>query len=176
MHFILFRTLISRLRVLLDPVQSSPETTDSICFHCFLRHRNSTGYCPAGSVDCCDKTGKLKEKEWSQIAQVKEASLLLNNNLAINQFTKSTTLQHLLIQVFSFLSSEAVARRCSIKKVFLKFFAQFTGKHLCRSLFFNKVAGLTKNDILSNDRRVLKIDVRHIVRGYIKFLVSCILL
>ena len=33
-------------------------------------------------------------------------------------------------------------RRCSIRKGVLKNFAKFTGKHLCQSLFFNKVAGL----------------------------------
>ena len=32
--------------------------------------------------------------------------------------------------------------RCSVKKGVLKNFAKFTGKHLCQSLFFNKVAGL----------------------------------
>ena len=32
-------------------------------------------------------------------------------------------------------------RRCSLKKVVLKNFAKFTGKHLCRSLFLNKAAG-----------------------------------
>ena len=31
-------------------------------------------------------------------------------------------------------------RRCSVKIV-LRTFAKFTGKHLCQSLFFNKVAG-----------------------------------
>ena len=35
---------------------------------------------------------------------------------------------------------EAVAR-CSVKKVF-KNFAKLTSKHLCKSLFFDKVAGL----------------------------------
>ena len=30
-------------------------------------------------------------------------------------------------------------RSCSIKKVLLKFFAKFTGKHHCSSLFFNKL-------------------------------------
>ena len=30
------------------------------------------------------------------------------------------------------LHPEAVARRCSVKKVFLKNFAKFTGKHLCQ--------------------------------------------
>ena len=32
-------------------------------------------------------------------------------------------------------------RRCSIKKAILKYFVIFTGKHLCRDLFLNKVAG-----------------------------------
>ena len=32
---------------------------------------------------------------------------------------------------------EAVTQRCPVKKVF---FAKFTGKHTCQSLFFNKVA------------------------------------
>ena len=33
-------------------------------------------------------------------------------------------------------------RRCSVKKGVLRNFAKFTGKHLCQSLLFNKVAGL----------------------------------
>ena len=32
--------------------------------------------------------------------------------------------------------------RCSVKMVFLNFFAEFTGKPLRRSLFFIKIAGL----------------------------------
>ena len=32
-------------------------------------------------------------------------------------------------------------RRCSVRKGLLRNFAIFTGKHLCQSLFFNKVAG-----------------------------------
>ena len=32
-------------------------------------------------------------------------------------------------------------RRCSIEKTILKHFVTFTGKHLCRGLFFNKIAG-----------------------------------
>ena len=37
------------------------------------------------------------------------------------------------IQIFIFDYIEAVAQRCSIKKVFFKNFAKFTGKHLCQS-------------------------------------------
>ena len=33
-------------------------------------------------------------------------------------------------------------RRCSVRKGVLRNFAKFTGKHLCQSLFFNKVADL----------------------------------
>ena len=33
-------------------------------------------------------------------------------------------------------------QRCSMKKGVLRNFAKFTGKHLCQSLFLNKVAGL----------------------------------
>ena len=32
--------------------------------------------------------------------------------------------------------------RCSVRKGVLRNFVKFTGKHLCQSLFFNKVAGL----------------------------------
>ena len=35
-------------------------------------------------------------------------------------------------------------RRCSVKKGVLRKFAKFTGKHLCQSLFLNKVAGALK--------------------------------
>ena len=36
-------------------------------------------------------------------------------------------------------------QRCSVRKGFLRKFAKFTEKHLCQSLFFNKVAGLTEH-------------------------------
>ena len=40
---------------------------------------------------------------------------------------------------FLFRSSH---QRCSMKKGVLRNFTKFTGKHLCQSLFFNKVTGL----------------------------------
>ena len=36
--------------------------------------------------------------------------------------------------------SRSCHRRCSVEKGVLKTFVKFTGKHLCQSLFFNKVA------------------------------------
>ena len=39
-------------------------------------------------------------------------------------------------------------RGCSVKKGFLINFSKFTGKHLCQSLFFNKVAGISPATLL----------------------------
>ena len=46
---------------------------------------------------------------------------------------------HIVTEKDMFRSSH---RRCSITKGVLRNFAKFTAKHLCQSLFFNKVAGL----------------------------------
>ena len=39
-------------------------------------------------------------------------------------------------------------RRCSIRKGALGDFAKFTGKHMCQSLFFNKVTDLRPATLL----------------------------
>ena len=44
--------------------------------------------------------------------------------------------------------SEAVIGRCSVKKVFLRNFGKFIGKHLRQSFYFNKVAGLSPATLL----------------------------
>ena len=44
--------------------------------------------------------------------------------------------------------SRSSHQRCSMKKGVLKNFTKFTGKHLCQSLFFNKVAGLRPTTLL----------------------------
>ena len=41
--------------------------------------------------------------------------------------------------------------RCSIKEGVPKKFAKFTRKHLCQSLFFNKIAGLKPATLLKRD-------------------------
>ena len=52
----------------------------------------------------------------------------------------SPSLLNFLKRKFTFNRSSH--QRCSIKKGVLRNFTKFTGKHLCQSLFFNKVAGL----------------------------------
>ena len=44
--------------------------------------------------------------------------------------------------MFEFLYTRSSHRRNSMRKGVLRNFAKFTGKHLCQSLFFNKVAAL----------------------------------
>ena len=41
-----------------------------------------------------------------------------------------------------FAEPEAVVWKCSVENLLLEISQIFTGKHLCQSLFFNKVAGL----------------------------------
>ena len=42
-------------------------------------------------------------------------------------------------------------RRSSVRKGVLRNFAKLTGKHLCQSLFFNKVAGLRPATLLKKE-------------------------
>ena len=44
--------------------------------------------------------------------------------------------------MYEYREKEAVVQRCSVKNGVLRNFTKFKGKHLCQSLFFNKVAGL----------------------------------
>ena len=49
------------------------------------------------------------------------------------------------IKILGYRSSH---QRCSMKKGVLRNFTKFTGKHLCQSLFFNKVAALRPATLL----------------------------
>ena len=63
----------------------------------------------------------------------------------VNLFHRSAN-QMIWVNRVSYRSSH---RRSSIEKVVLKNFAKFTGKHLCQSLFFDKVAGEKKKRTLA---------------------------
>ena len=54
----------------------------------------------------------------------------------------------LLKHLFSGTSARSSHRRCSVGKDVLRNFAKFTGKHLCQSLFFNKVVDLRPATLL----------------------------
>ena len=56
-------------------------------------------------------------------------------------------------------------QRCSLKKVFIKNFTKFTGKHLCWSLFLNKVSGLRTATLLK-----MRLQQRCFPVNFVKFL------
>ena len=56
-------------------------------------------------------------------------------------------------------------QRCSVRKGVLINFAKFTGKHLCQSLFFNKVAGLRSATLLKK-----RLWHRYFPMNFVKFL------
>ena len=47
-----------------------------------------------------------------------------------------------MFSTFITVTTQKQSSRGVLKKDVLRNFAKFTGKHLCQSLFFNKVAGL----------------------------------
>ena len=53
-----------------------------------------------------------------------------------------------VMRIGNMIIAEAASWSCFCKKGVLKNFAKFTGKHLCQSLFFNKVSGLRLANLL----------------------------
>ena len=51
----------------------------------------------------------------------------------------------------SYSKARSSHKRCHIRKGVLRNFVKFTGKHLCRSLFLNKVAGLSPATLIKRD-------------------------
>ena len=63
------------------------------------------------------------------------------------------------------LSCRNSHQRCSLKKVFLKNFTKFSGRHLCWSLFFNKVSGMRSTTLLKE-----RLQQRCFPVNFVKFL------
>ena len=95
------------------------------------------------------KNLKFGDIQIKQNFKVKYLEYLLDKTMseeamAINVINKINNKLKFLHPKNKFLTPapEAVIQRCSIKKNVLRNFTKFTGKHLCQSLFFNKVTGL----------------------------------
>ena len=73
--------------------------------------------------------------------------LFFGNLLTGTSFEPVESLDKKSIQWNIYRSSH---RRCSVRKGVLRNFAKFAGKHLCQSLFVNKVAGLKFCEISKN--------------------------
>ena len=78
--------------------------------------------------------------------------------MRVNQMTYYYTQREILLgfgQSFKFVEVATYRRshrRCSVRKNVFRNLTKFTARHLCHSLFFNKVAGL-RPALLSQNRR-----------------------
>ena len=71
---------------------------------------------------------------------MKSLSLQIQGQIYIINYNYLSEYNYLYVFFWkSVILTEAVVRRCSVKKDVLRNFAKFTGKRLCQSLFFNKV-------------------------------------
>ena len=69
-------------------------------------------------------------------------SIKKTHPISLTFFSSKFLLFILVFHLLCVSNNKCSHRRCSIKKVAIRNFAKFTGKHLCQSLFFNKVADL----------------------------------
>ena len=86
------------------------------------------------------KFGKFFWRIWKVKFSASNLNLCPLNQLA--QVTQVTTME------VTKMNHRSSHRRCSVKKGVLRNFANFTGKHLCQSLFFNKAEGLRPASLL----------------------------
>ena len=70
-----------------------------------------------------------------------QAGRLFRNYEILKSFDKAA-LENCIFISKSLTGFRSSHERCSLRKDVLRYFAKFTGKHLCQSLFLNKVAGL----------------------------------
>ena len=110
-------------------------------------HREQSGGYPSFILYCpkYEKSEDLEEgKHFSCHIPVLYGKNFLRSSETYFQFWRAPThLKNNKILVFLEQTWVYLYRRCSMKKGVFQNFSKFTGKYLCQSLFFNKVAGLT---------------------------------
>ena len=75
----------------------------------------------------------MSHSENPDFMKVIHAWIRIHNNIRVIQIK-------MLKLTYLWCFSEASPRRCSVRKVVLRNFAKFTGKHQCQCLLYNKVA------------------------------------
>ena len=87
----------------------------------------------------------IKKETMTQVFSFKFCETFVTSVVSrIYAVDKVTSVVQLLVQ------SQKQPPECSVKIGVLRNLANFTGKHLCQSLSFNKVAGLTPGALLKN--------------------------
>ena len=83
---------------------------------------------------------KLSKMQISKYVENETLFFLKNYSLCIKRYGMAK----------SWFFLKGSVRGCSVKKLFLEISQNFTWKHLCQSLFLNKVAGLRQNIAFSD--------------------------
>ena len=91
--------------------------------------------------------GDLKEAILMPVQCQKICTLLKNQTISLKIFLKKkgkviSKIQKIFLRNCEIKQDRSSQQMCSMKKGVLRYFSKFTGKYLCQSLFFNKVAGL----------------------------------
>ena len=76
-----------------------------------------------------------KKQKRNKTKETKKAKKKENKEISLNS-------QRIIAGTSDGTANRSSHRRCSVRKGVLRNFVKFTEKHLCRILFFNKVAGL----------------------------------
>ena len=111
-----------------------------IVFRCLRANKT------VGCSECRHLSKKMKKYEKNEKKKTKSVKSLRYMDelfLPTNDFSLLENCQLYIIAKYEASNCckiEAVIQRCPVKKVVLKDLAKFTGKPLCQSLFFNKVA------------------------------------
>ena len=83
----------------------------------------------------------------STVLQLKNNENITCNTLKVNIFIYPKCIYRIFASLKDLKNSH---RRCSVRKGVFRNFTKFTEKHLCQSLFFNKVADLKLATLLKN--------------------------
>ena len=87
--------------------------------------------------------------------------------VAAQSFLVFSCFPYVILTSYDFGISGSSHQRCSVKKGVLRHLAKFTGKHLCSSIFFNKVAGLRSATLLKKGlwRRCFPVNFAKLLRA-----------
>ena len=108
------------------------------------------------NLDISNISNYFKEEKFHSLSAIIEhfekhlsISNMKNKNFeSIFSFKKFTPGEVVEVSAIYTYNNRSSHLRCSVKKCVLRNSAKFTGKHLCQSLFFNKVAGLRPATLL----------------------------
>ena len=101
----------------------------------YLRLKFNVDFIRWGVLSCMHKRSFLKYERW-------QLSYWVLRRLYMEVRPMKSDFRETSLNKIKRTLTEAVTQGCSLRKGVLRNFWKFTGKHLCQSFFFNKVARL----------------------------------